>query len=174
MGRSAPFVVTVPQEVVETPEEQARKIRQHLDAPTELMLQADLAADGGAGACVGVANLRSPGRIKLNHRVELGIAIDEDFRGLGAGRLLMAALLDWAAENPKVEKVTLGVVPENVRAVELYEQLGFSREGLQLREMRQLDGTYLDHLLMAIWVKPGAAPPGGATWTPTAPAFSAP
>ncbi len=65
----------------------------------------------------------------------------------------MTAALDWAAANPGIEKVTLGVIPDNAPALRLYESLGFIIEGNQRRQFRQPDGTYLDHLMMGKWVK---------------------
>lgn len=53
-----------------------------------------------------------------------GLVIDPKFRGLGLGRHLMMALLNWMAESG-VKRIVLQVVGDNGPAVGLYRSLGF-------------------------------------------------
>lgn len=161
LSHSCPYIATAPGEVTDTPADQARRIREFLERPTELLIVAE-----AEGRCIGAGSLHSPRRPKLNHCVDLGIALDEGWRGQGLGRAMMSAMLDWAADHPAIEKVTLGVAPENAGAVALYESLGFAVEGVQRGQMKQADGRRLDNMLMAVWVKPGLAPDGRPPWTP--------
>ena len=56
---------------------------------------------------------------------EVTIAIDEDFRGQGIGRLLMGDLINTAREGG-VPALTLNVEVDNGPARHLYESLGFT------------------------------------------------
>lgn len=63
----------------------------------------------------------------------LGIYLGAHVRGRGLAKALMETLHDWARKNG-AEKVRLKVYKDNVRAVNLYERLGyvfFAEEGEQ-------------------------------------------
>jgi ribosomal protein S18 acetylase RimI-like enzyme len=71
------------------------------------------------------------GFVKVSHRTnyyehcEINIlAVDPAHRGASIGTELMAVATQWCVDNGEAE-VELGVVPGNVRAVRLYERLGF-------------------------------------------------
>lgn len=61
-------------------------------------------------------------------------------------------LLDLAAANPVIEKVKLGIIANNARALHLYRKFGFLEEGRLQRECKKGDGTCLDDVLMARFV----------------------
>jgi RimJ/RimL family protein N-acetyltransferase len=60
----------------------------------------------------------------------------------------MRAALDWAQDSG-LDKVALGVFPDNERAIAVYEQVGFEREGLRRRQYRGEGGVFRDEVLMA-------------------------
>lgn len=152
---TSPFIATTAPEVPSSLDDQLKSIGDFRERPTELLLVAE-----SGSSIIAMCGLRSPGRVKLNHCVDLGMSVDEPWRARGVGRAIMTAALDWAAANPAIEKVTLGVIPENTAAVRLYESLGFVSEGVQRGQFKQPGGERLDHIFMAMWVKPGVAPPG--------------
>lgn len=159
---TSPFVATSPDELTETAADRAKAVRQHRERPNELLLLAideslSRRPDETMGGIVGGLGLRTPGKRKLNHVVDLGMSVRDTWRGQGLGRVLMAAALDWATQNPMIEKVCLGVMPPNDAAMKLYVSMGFEVEGVQRRYVKQAvawGGGYLDHVLMAKWVKP--------------------
>ena len=53
------------------------------------------------------------------------LIVNPQERGKGLGRLFVQALLDYAWQHSDVEHVTLNVLPENNRALNLYRSLGF-------------------------------------------------
>jgi len=62
----------------------------------------------------------------------------------------MNELIDWAKNNPGVEKVCLSVHANNERAINLYKSLGFVQEGYLKKDLRFPDGSYIDTVLMAM------------------------
>jgi RimJ/RimL family protein N-acetyltransferase len=76
------------------------------------------------------------------------IAVAEPGRGIGAR--LLEALLDRLFATAKINRLSLGVFPENERAVRAYRRLGFEAEGLARESYRRPDGSYRSSLQMAI------------------------
>lgn len=83
------------------------------------------------------------------HMTSLGIYVAKDWRDQGIGRALMAHCVEWARSSPVVERVELEVFAGNARAIHLYEQFGFEREGIKRRLYYQ-NGKPVDMLMMAL------------------------
>lgn len=77
----------------------------------------------------------------------LSITIAETWRDVGIGTELVAAAQGWARERG-LRKLSLGVFPDNQRAVAVYEKRGFVREGVRRQQYRSGD-VYRDEVLMA-------------------------
>lgn len=97
---------------------------------------------------IGWIVFQSHTRKRLSHTGSFGVMIDKEYRGLGMGKLLIRALLEWAEKNPLIEKVSLGVFSTNQRAIALYKSLGFVEEGRKVNEIRMNDNEYVDDVLM--------------------------
>jgi len=100
---------------------------------------------------------RHIGNIKLEpihwvHRwATLGILIGEkDCWGKGYGVEAVRLMVKYAFERLNLQKVDLGVIADNIRAVKAYEKVGFIVEG-RLKRHVFLDGKYVDVLKMAIF-----------------------
>lgn len=107
-----------------------------------------------AGVIVGHALLDPLALAVTAHVFRLTIAVHEGHQGQGVGRTLMDALLRWAREDPRVEKVELQVRSSNAPAIALYRSLGFVEEGRKTRRLKIGPGEYLDDVYMAMWVGP--------------------
>lgn len=116
------------------------------------------------GRVVGQLGLFAPTKRKLQHHSTLGMMTGPEWRGVGLGRAMLAAALDWAATESSLECVRLGVYASNAAGVALYRSLGFRVEGVHRQYFINADGTRHDDLAMALWVKPGLAPEGFCTW----------
>ena len=81
----------------------------------------------------------------------LGMAIVEECRGVGLGRLLLDAAIVWAHDRD-CHKVTLEVWPHNDRARELYARAGFADEGYLRRHYRRKSGALWDAVVMSLIV----------------------
>ena len=84
-----------------------------------------------AGQVVGEIHVYSSGlRIFAHVLGDLTVAVDAAVQGQGLGRRLFTELLAAVqAQFPAVRRVELTARETNVRAIGLYEQLGFRREG---------------------------------------------
>ena len=82
-----------------------------------------------------------------DHIGTLSIAILDGWRDVGIGSVLVHAAQDWTREQG-LAKLALGVFPDNVRAIAVYEHAGFVAEGLRKRQYRAGRG-FRDELLMA-------------------------
>ena len=99
------------------------------------------------GQIVGCLTFNGGRRPRLRHVGELGISIARSCWGIGLGRRMVSEFLDWAAAGGVVRKVNLRVRVDNVRAIALYESLGFVTEGRLTRDTCDNDAFY-DALIM--------------------------
>jgi RimJ/RimL family protein N-acetyltransferase len=63
------------------------------------------------------------------HRARLGIGVEREYRGQGIGSALITAALAWARREHKLRWIDLSVFAHNLRALRLYERLGFRETG---------------------------------------------
>lgn len=93
------------------------------------------------------------GLYKIDHRIgsaEFAIMIgDPAAWGKGIGRLCTEFGLKHAFHELNLRRIGLSVLSTNNRAIRLYEQCGFKREGL-LREAQYKSGNYVDVILMSM------------------------
>jgi RimJ/RimL family protein N-acetyltransferase len=108
------FLVTTPQEVTLTVDEECVWIQYHLDDPGSLLL---LACAGSQ--VIWVLSFRRESRARLSQHGTLGVSVRKAWHGQGIGRKLMETLLRWAEANPGIEKVCLEVFATNEPAIRL-------------------------------------------------------
>lgn len=80
---------------------------------------------------------------------DLGMLIDERWRGQGVGSALLAAAIGWA-RNAGAHKVALQRWPHNDAARALYEKFGFKEEGRLVRHYRRQNGELWDAVIMGL------------------------
>ena len=102
-------------------------------------------ADGGVAGWRDIVRLTRPIHA---HAGVLGMGLLPQFRGQGLGRRLVDASLH-AAKLAGFSRVELTVHADNLRAIALYERIGFLREGLK-RRATCIDGQFGDTIMMAI------------------------
>ncbi len=169
LTRTSRHRLTQPGEAMGSREHLLELTRKLAEAPRGIWLLAfdASACDGNEGdPQIGSVNARPGDRERIAHHCEIGIGNHSSWRGRGLGTLLMEVTLDWAARTPGLEKVCLGVFSGNIGARRLYKRLGFRSEGRSRKHFRIAEGEYQDDIRMGIFVKPGLAPRGYATWTP--------
>lgn len=142
------YLMTAPEEFVKTIEQHEEWIKRITASEREALFVAER-----DGEVAGFIMFQSPGRKRLSHTGTFGIMISKEHRGQGLGKLLLKTLLDWAEQNPVIEKVSLAVFSTNVRAIALYKSFGFIEEGRKVNEVKFGDNEYADDILMYKSVK---------------------
>lgn len=136
------YLVKEPEEITMTLEEEEAFIRKQNDSENSLILLGFL-----NGRYVGNCSLMGNGPLRYRHRVSMGIALYQEFTGLGIGRVMIGALLKIAGEKG-FEQVELEVVKDNERAIRLYREMGFEICGTFPNNMKYKDGSYADAYYM--------------------------
>lgn len=86
----------------------------------------------------------------LNRTADFGIFIGEKLdRGKGYGREATKKILKHAFNNLNLNRIALRVIPNNMRAIKLYESVGFKQEGI-LRQALFKNGKYIDLIIMSL------------------------
>ena len=134
------WLITTPGSISEPSE--AFWISELIRAAEHLILVAE--ADGEAIGNVLVSVDRG---VATEHIGVLSITIADGWRDVGIGSELVTGAQRWARERG-LRKVTLGVFPDNERAIAVYEKRGFVREGLRRLQYRSGD-RFRDEVLMA-------------------------
>ena len=81
---------------------------------------------------VGAVAIEYSSRFKVQHKASIvGMIVTATCRGRGAGRGLIAAALDHARARSGIDVVTLTVTDDNLSAIRLYEEAGFTRFGVE-------------------------------------------
>ena len=74
---------------------------------------------------------------------DVTIAVHPDFQGKKIGRTLFTIFLEEVAQNrPDIGKIQLVTRESNLRAIHLYQSLGFKIEGRFEMQIRTTDGNY--------------------------------
>ena len=147
VAREGAYTLTEADEVDWTEQSKRLDIQEHNDRMGYLSLVAEV-----AGSMVGFLEFENGHRRRTMHSGTLAIFIRKGWREKGIGTALMQTLLEWAAHNPIIVKVSLSVISSNARAIHLYQKLGFEIEGTCAREIR-VGNDYLDKILMYKFVK---------------------
>ncbi|MDJ1475515.1 GNAT family protein [Bacillus sp. LS15-K4] len=90
---------------------------------------------------------------RLRHAGTMGMGIREAYCNQGIGTKLIEFLISWAKEQKGLEKICLGVVSVNDRAIKVYKRIGFVEEGRQKKQIKYEDGTYGDDILMGLYLE---------------------
>ena len=137
------LMLTYPEEMTFTVEQEAKFLQDKADSPDEIEILAEI-----DGKVIGTAGIGCVGRKeKLKHRAEFGIGIDKDYWGLGIGRALTEACIE-CAETAGYAQLELDVAAENERAIRLYKNEGFVEFGRNPRGFRTRENDWQELVLM--------------------------
>ncbi|MEM2102455.1 MAG: GNAT family N-acetyltransferase [Candidatus Bathyarchaeia archaeon] len=98
------------------------------------------------GKIVGGASIH-PFTDKRSHVAEFGIFIRDGYRNVGLGTALTKTFVE-VAKKRKFEILQLFVYATNKRAFQVYKKCGYKECGKLSRDVKFLDGTYTDRILM--------------------------
>lgn len=100
---------------------------------------------------IAVATLAGGNKERVAHRGTIGITVAKRFWRLGIGKKMMNLIIEYAELNKVLTKLELLVHEDNVAAINLYNRLGFFREGV-LQRYFLIDGKYYDGIRMGLLV----------------------
>lgn len=84
---------------------------------------------------------------RTRHQAFITIGVKQLYQKHGIGLALINAVEAWSI-NHNIRRIEASVVPENVRAVELFKGANFNIEG-ELKDKLFIDGTYYSQYIMA-------------------------
>lgn len=96
---------------------------------------------------VGIVSLNVNSSPRLRHSGSLGISVHAEYQSMGIGRKLMEEILDLADNWLMLARIELGVYPDNNKAIKLYENFGFKKEGIK-KYAAIKNGIYVDEIIM--------------------------
>lgn len=100
---------------------------------------------------VGVVGLSNISTINKNSDLFLVIG-EDDYVGKGIGKIAVNYILKYGFLKLKLHKINLGVLENNVIAVNLYKKIGFEIEGIMKEEVF-CNGKFENFFSMAIFYK---------------------
>jgi RimJ/RimL family protein N-acetyltransferase len=104
------------------------------------------------GRLIGIAGFSRSPRLKSRHKgIIWGVYVRPAARARGAGRALLAGLIDLARAAPGLEQIQLSVSTDQAAARRLYLSLGFEVFGRE-RHALKVEGTYVDEDHMVLWL----------------------
>ena len=139
------YLLSVPEEITYTVEEQAEYLQKKTESEGEIELLAEI--DGKTVALGGLDRIHS--RIKTKHRADFGVSVLREYWGLGIGRALLEACIACAKEAG-YEQMELEVVAENRRAIELYKKAGFVEFGRNPKGFKSRLSGYQEVIYMRL------------------------
>ena len=126
-----------------TEEEESTIIAKAAASDDRLMIIAE-----SKGEIIGVATC-TPGNQGYRHTLGLGITVNAAWRDKGVGTTMLEHIVEWSQNNALVHRLELWVFPDNKRAINLYEKMGFEHEGSR-RGCFLKDGKFQDLMLMGM------------------------
>lgn len=137
------FMLRYPEEVTFTLEKEQSLLCDLADSSDSMMIAAFI-----DGVLAGNCSFAAVGpKLKVKHRCQMGIAVKKEYWHLGIGSILLKVAIDQARQCG-FEQMELEVVSRNIRAIGLYEKMGFEIYGIRKNAMKLKDGTYYSELLM--------------------------
>jgi RimJ/RimL family protein N-acetyltransferase len=142
------YSLTQASELDLTVEQEQAWIKSNLNDESHLVIVAEK-----EGCIVGQLDFSNGHRKRNSHTGEFGMGVHKDHRGSGVGSWLIGALIEWARENPQIEKINLSVHQTNARAISMYQKHGFQIEGVRTKDLKYPENVYVDSILMGLHVK---------------------
>ncbi|GJM19620.1 MAG: acetyltransferase [Phycisphaeraceae bacterium] len=113
-----------------------------------------IVVEGAPGSIVGDCIVRPEKYRRLAHNATIGLGLADGWRGVGLGRAVMDASIDWSRAHPALRRLELQVFASNAPAIGLYESLGFEREGRHPDRVVMPGGRAIGEIRMALDVAP--------------------
>jgi RimJ/RimL family protein N-acetyltransferase len=141
------FFIMQPGERKFSVDKERKFIERILDNPGWVGILAEL-----DGEVAGYLYIDNDSRKRVSHVGNLHMSVASKYRRLGIGSILLDKAVDWAKDNPGLEKICLSVFSTNEIAVRLYKKNGFKEEALRKKQYKIAEGSYVDEIIMYLFV----------------------
>lgn len=141
------YLVRYPEEINIELEREKEIIRNNLEAEDSAWFTV-FDGERAVGNC---SISRHRNHLKLRHRCDFAIALEQAYCNGGLGTILMLKAIDKAREIG-FEQMELGAYADNDRAIALYKKMGFQECGRTPKAFKLKDGTYIDEVNMILFL----------------------
>lgn len=149
----APRFLPIPRSPKKLPDSLQTSLRTgHATPAGSLGWRRVLVATDEHGRFMGHIDLASLNKENTSHRAMLGMGVHRDHRKKGLGQKLVAAVVDWAKQETKVEHIDLLVLSTNTAAIALYRKMGFEEYGRHMDKFR-IEGESLNTIMMTLNIR---------------------
>lgn len=107
-----------------------------------------LVKKNGMESIIGSCSLRDIHQQYMSASLQIRIG-EKKFRGIGIGEIALNQLLKYGFFKLNLNRIELEVFDDNIRALNLYNRLGFTKEGLK-REAAKINNKYKDLIIMSL------------------------
>lgn len=130
VAKDTPYLTLDPKGTRISIKDQVDLIKQYEESDNSIMMLAE-----SDDQIVGMATVYAIDNNRQSHVGEIGVSIVEEYWGYGIGSILTEELIEFARHSD-LKVLTLEVVTENKRAIQLYEKYGFKIVGTLTKRLR--------------------------------------
>jgi RimJ/RimL family protein N-acetyltransferase len=116
--------------------------KEEIDDPNHLLL---VFQENATGMIVGFALIHLNFRSNIFELRRIAITV----KGIGYGKEALTAIIRYAFEETDTNRFWLDVYPDNSKGIQLYESLGFHKDGVLRQNYRSSRG-YLDQIVYSM------------------------
>ncbi|MEG0296416.1 MAG: GNAT family protein [Clostridium sp.] len=96
---------------------------------------------------IGILDFQRKTTKSMAHCGDFEILVKKEFTNSGVGKSIVSYFEAYIKDNTTVQKVNLKVPSDNERAIQMFRELGFLKEGIREKSIFR-NGQYLDQILM--------------------------
>ena len=111
-----------------------------------------VAIDMSSGRTIGHVDLKGERLKTMLHRCELGLGIEEAWRGQELGKKLLQTAIEYARSIQQLEWMDLSTFASNTKAQALYRSMGFEQTCV-IREKFRINDVLIDDIGMTLRLK---------------------
>lgn len=141
-AEETPFLLRSPEECTLTLDDEIKFLARFPADPNAAMILCFV-----DGVLAGNCQVVRKNKVKNRHRASIGIALKQQFWGLGIGTALFEEMIA-IAEGWGLMQLELEVIEGNDRAMGLYRKMGFETVSFVPNAIRMPDGSYAKEYLM--------------------------
>ena len=98
---------------------------------------------------VALGDINGSSRPRISKVADIAITVQKKYWGIGVGTSMMNSLINWGRNYRQLRKINLSVREDNIRAIHLYEKLGFIKEGISSRGMF-INNSFINLIFMGL------------------------